>query len=136
MSEQENEPARRRVRDVMVTELHSIDGLATIGEAVAVMKRHGVSSLIVARRDADDEVGLVHVVDIAAPLAENRPPDRVHVYEVMTKPVVTVPPGMLTRYAMRLLRESGLSRSVVVDENRDAVGIVTLRDLVLGSIAG
>lgn len=134
MSEEEETRGRLRVQDVMVRELHVIDGLATIGEAIAMMKQHDVSSLVVARRDADDEVGLVEVVDVADPLAENRPPDRVHVYEVMDKPVVTLPPGMLARYAMRLLCEMGLSRSVVVDEKRDAVGIVTLRDLVLGSV--
>ena len=124
-----------RVRDVMVTELHTINGLATIAEAIAMMKRHDVSSLIVARREHDDEVGLVEVIDVAEPIANNRPPDRVNVYEVMTKPVVTVPPTMLARYAVRLLRELGLSRTVVVDEKRDAVGIVTLRDLVLGTVA-
>ena len=134
MSEEGNEQGRLRVGDVMATDLHVIDGLATIGEAIAMMKEHGVSSLVVARRDADDEVGLVEVADVADPLAEDRPPDRVHVYEVMSKPVVTLPPGMLARYAVRLLREQGLSRSVVVDEKRDAVGIVTLRDLVLGSV--
>lgn len=134
MSEEGTTRDRLRVQDVMVRELHVIDGLATIGEAIAMMKEHDVSSLVVARRDADDEVGLVEVVDVADPLAADRPPDRVHVYEVMDKPVVTLPPGMLARYAMRLLSEMGLSRSVVVDEKRDAVGIVTLRDLVLGSV--
>ena len=134
MSEEGTTQDRLRVQDVMVRELHVIDGLATIGEAIAMMKEHDVSSLVVARRDADDEVGLVEVVDVADPLAADRPPDRVHVYEVMDKPVVTLPPGMLARYAMRLLSEMGLSRSVVVDEKRDAVGIVTLRDLVLGSV--
>lgn len=135
MSEEGRTGDGLRVQDVMVKELHVVDGLATISEAIAMMKQHDVSSLVVARRDVDDEVGLVEVVDVADPLAEDRPPDRVHVYEVMTKPVVTLPPGMLARYAMRLLRELRLSRSVVVDEKRDAVGIVTLRDLVLGSVA-
>ena len=39
---------------------------------------------------------------------------------------------MLARYAARLLRELDRSRAVVVDEARNAVGMVTLRDLVLG----
>ena len=125
-----------RVRDVMVTDLHTIDGLATLADATAMMKQHRVSSLIVARRDQDDEVGLVEVVDIADTVAEDRSPDRVSVYEIMSKPVVTVPPDMLARYAVRLLRGLTLSRTVVVDERRDAVGIVTLRDLVLGGDAG
>ena len=124
-----------RVRDAMTTELRVVDGLATVAEAVGLMKRHDVSSLVVARRDADDEVGLVEVAGIAAEVvAKNRPPERVNVYEVMTKPVVTVPADMLARYAVRLLGQLGLSRAVVVNEERDAVGMVTLRDLVLANI--
>ena len=117
----------------MVTDLFSIDGLATVSEAMQMMKRHHVSSLVVDRRDADDEVGLVEVADIANEvIGRNRAPDRVSVYEVMTKPVVTLPPGMLVRYAVRLLAQLGVSRAVVVDEARNVVGMVTLRDLVLG----
>lgn len=124
---------RDRVEDAMVTELYSIDGLATVSEAIGMMKQHRVSSLVVDRRDADDEVGLVEVADIAKEvIGLNRAPERVSVYEVMTKPVVTLPPGMLARYAVRLLARLGLSRAVVVDDERNAIGMVTLRDLILG----
>ena len=51
-----------------------------------------------------------------------------------TKPVVTVLAPMLARYAVRLLGDLGLSRTVVVNEARDAVGMVTLRDLVLAEV--
>lgn len=124
----------REVRDVMTTELHAIDGLATIEEAMRELRRHGVSSLVVARRDASDEVGLLDVAGVAAVVARNQPVERVSVYEAMTKPVVTLPPGMLARYAVRLLASLGLSRAVVVDDARDAIGMVTLRDLVLASL--
>lgn len=124
------------VEDVMTTDLHTIDGLATVAEAMQTMRRHGVSSLVVDRRDADDEVGLLEVAGIARTVvAQNRPKDRVNVYEAMDKPVVTLPTGMLTRYAVRLLCQLGLSRAVVVDDQRDAVGMVTLRDLVLADAA-
>ena len=128
-----SEKREARVEDAMITDLHSIDGLATVGEAMQMMRQHRVSSLVVERRDGDDEVGLVEVADIAQEvIGENRAPDRVNVYEVMNKPVVTLPPGMRVRYAVRLLARSGLSRAVVVDEARNAVGMATLRDLVLG----
>ena len=124
-----------RVQDVMTTDLHAIDGLANVDEAIRLMRQHGVSSLVVARRDKDDEVGLLEVANVAAEVvAKNRPPERVSVYEAMSKPVVTLPPGMLVRYAVRLLVELGLTRAVVVDEERDAVGMVTLRDLVLAEM--
>lgn len=120
-----------RVRDVMTTDLHAIDGLATLSDALRQMKQHGVSSLIVSRRSSDDEAGLLEVAGIAAVVAQNRPVDRVSVYEAMKKPVVTLPPGMLARYAVRLLNSLCLTRAVVVDDTREAIGMVTLRDLVL-----
>jgi len=128
-----SEEREARVEGAMVTDLYRIDGLATVSEAIEMMREHRVSSLVVERRDADDEVGLVQVADIAKEvIGPNRAPERVSVYEVMTKPVVTLPPGMLVRYAVRLLARLGLSRAVVVDDDRNAVGMVTLRDLVLG----
>ena len=122
-----------RVGDVMVTEIISIDGLATVSDAMALMRRHNVNSLVVNRRDENDEVGLVLVSDIArGVVAPNRSPDRVNVYEIMSKPVWTLPPDMLARYAVRLLARFEVSRAVVVDNDRNPIGIVTLRDLTLG----
>ena len=124
-----------RVSEVMVGDLHTIDGLATVTEAVELMSRHAISSLVVNRRDDDDEAGLIDVIGIAQEvIARNRAADRVHVYEVMTKPVVTIPATMLVRYAVRHLVSLGLSRALVVDQERNVVGMVTLRDLVIARI--
>ena len=128
-----NAPGPVRVGDVMNPELHSIDGLATVSDAMALMKRHGVEALAVNRRDETDEVGLVLVSDVAREVvARNRSPDRVNVYEIMSKPVLTLPPDMLTRYAVRLLVRFQISRSIVVDRDRSPIGFVTLHDLVIG----
>ncbi len=128
-----NEERVLRVEDVMSTNLHSIQGLATVSEAVAIMREHGINSLVVSRRDADDEAGLVSLTDVAGKvLAQNRSPDRVNVYEIMSKPAVTLPPRMQVRYAARLLVQLDISRALVVDVDRNPIGIVTLRDLVLG----
>ena len=130
----ENSPVR--VRDLMVEELHTIDGLATVADAMALMKRHRVSSLLVNRRNEDDELGLVVVADIArGVIADNRAPERVNVYEIMSKPLLTVPEDMLAKYAVRLLVQFELSRAVVVDHERNALGMVTLRDLIVGPAA-
>ena len=128
-----SEKPELRVGDVMVTEIISINGLATVSDAMALMRQHNVNSLVVNRRDEDDEIGLVLVSDIARRvIALNRSPDRVNVYEIMSKPVWTAPPEMLARYAVRLLARFDISRAVVVDHDRNPIGIVTLRDLTLG----
>ena len=49
----------------------------------------------------------------------------------MTKPVLTVDAEMNVKYAVRLMSRFGLSRAVVT-EGREPVGLVTLRDIVLG----
>ena len=121
------------VGDVMVSEIHTIDRLATVAEAMALMRRHRVSSLVVNRRDDGDELGLIVVTDVASKvIAENRAPERVNVYEIMSKPVLTLPSDMQARYAVRLLVRFGVSRAVVVDHDRNPLGMATLRDLVLG----
>ena len=122
-----------RVRDLMVTEMHTIDGLATVAQAMALMKRHEVDSLVVNRRNSDDELGVITVGDIAREvIADNRSPKRVNVYEIMSKPLLTVPDDMLAKYAVRLLVRFDRSRAVVVDRQRNALGRVTLRDLIMG----
>ncbi|MDE2735745.1 MAG: CBS domain-containing protein [Gemmatimonadota bacterium] len=120
----------------MGSKLYTIDRLATVAEAMALMKQYGVSSLAVDRRDDDDEFGLLVVADIAREvIAQNRAPERVNVYEIMSKPVLTLPSAMLARYAVRLLVRFELSRAVVVDYERHPLGMVTLRDLVLSHVA-
>ena len=125
-----------KVGDLMVEELHTIDGLATVADAMALMKLHSVSSLVVNPRNDDDELGLVVVADIArGVIADNRAPDRVNVYEIMSKPLLTLPDDMLAKYAVRLLVRFELSRAVVVDHDRNPLGMVTLRDLIMGYAA-
>lgn len=121
-----------RVGDVMSPMVRMIALTASVAEALEAMRDAGVSSLVVERRDDNDEFGLIVVTDIAREVvAKDRAADRVNVYEVMSKPVLTVPVDMQSKYAVRLLVRFNLSRALVVDETRSPVGIVTLRDLVL-----
>jgi CBS domain-containing protein len=127
-----NQASHVRVGDVMTTSIRMIKRTATVAEAIEAMREAGVSSLVVERRDETDEFGLVAITDIAREVtSKDRPADRVNVYEVMTKPVLSLPPDMRTEYAVRLLVGFKLSRALVVDHARTPVGIVTLRDMVL-----
>lgn len=97
-----------------------------------MMREAGVSSLAVERRDEHDEFGLLVIADIAREvIARNRSAERVNVYEVMSKPVLTLPADMQIKYAVRLLVRFDLSRALVVGADRRPLGIVTMRDMVL-----
>ncbi len=120
-----------KVGDVMTRSVQSIDGLATVQEAIELMRTHGISSLVIDRRYDGDEYGLLVVNDIATKLiAHDRSPERTNVYEIMSKPVLTVDRDMDIKYAVRLLSHFGIARALVT-ENGALAGIITLRDLVL-----
>ncbi len=121
-----------KVSQAMTASVHTIDAMATVKDAIQAMREHDVSSLAVERRDEHDEFGLLAIIDIAREvIAANRAAERVNVYEIMSKPVVSLPTDMKIKYAVRLLVRFGLSRALVVDAGRKPVGIVTLRDMVL-----
>ncbi|HFD92739.1 MAG TPA: CBS domain-containing protein [Gammaproteobacteria bacterium] len=120
-----------RVRDVMKTEFDIVDGMATIEDALCTMKHVETKTLIVRKRHEDDEFGMLLISDIARHvLARNRAPERVNVYEIMTKPVLTVAPEMNVRYCARLFTQFNLSRAPVV-ENGEIIGIISLTDIAL-----
>jgi len=119
-----------KVRNVMTPDVHTIEGLATVGAAIHQMREKRFGALIVARRDESDEYGLVTVQNIARHVIEpNLSPERMSVYEIMDKPVLTVHGDMNIRYAIRLMERVNQLRALVIDNN-EAVGIVTMLDMV------
>ncbi len=120
-----------RVRDVMKAKFDLIDGKVTVHDALLAMRHVETKCLIVDKRHEDDEYGMVLLSDIAKQvLARDRSPERVNVYEIMSKPVVAVRPEMDIRYCARMFERFGLSRAPVVDCGV-VVGIVSFTDMVL-----
>lgn len=124
-----------RVRDVMRTEFHTVDRMATVQDALQLLKQHHLECLIVNKRNAEDEYGLLLVSDIARlVLANDRAPARVNVYEVMAKPVIAVDPAMDIRYCARLFTRFDLSQAPVIESGK-VIGFVGFTDLVLRGLA-
>lgn len=120
-----------RVKDVMTKEVITIDGMAKASEAAALMRSNKTYGLLVNKRHPDDEWGIVVVQDlIKGVMLAGRSADDVHVYEIMTKPVITVPAQMDIRYAVRLIYRSGIRRAPVLEDG-ELVGMISLSSLVL-----
>ncbi|MGV7221682.1 MAG: CBS domain-containing protein [Nitrospinales bacterium] len=120
-----------KVREVMKPNVEFIDGLATVADAIHEMRENRFGSLIVSKRDESDEYGFVNVQAIARLVIEpNLSPERVSVYEIMEKPVLSVHGDMNIRYAIRVLERANQPCALVIDDN-NAAGIVTLLDMVV-----
>lgn len=120
-----------RVKDVMTQDFAMVDGLVTIKEALEVFKQKQVAALLINKRHEDDEYGILLLSDIAKQVvAKDRSPERVNVYEVMSKPVVSVESRMDVRYCARLFDNFGLGRAPVIDGGQ-VMGVVSYNDIVL-----
>ena len=118
------------VGDVMKTEVDFVDGMATISEALSQMQHVETKCLIVNKRDEHDEYGMLLISDIARKvLAKDKSPQRVNVYEIMTKPVVTVDKFMDIRYCARLFEQFHLSRAPVLKKG-EVIGMISYTDMV------
>ena len=123
-----------RVREVMKKDVDIVDGMETVGNAVRGMKYPETRTIIINKRYDDDEYGVVMFRDVAKRvLAPNLSPDRVNMYEIMAKPVLSVDPEMDVRYCIKLFDRFGLSRAPVV-ENGKIIGLVSYTDIVLKGV--
>ncbi|PCI44266.1 MAG: CBS domain-containing protein [Moraxellaceae bacterium] len=119
------------VGDVMSDRFVLMDGLVTVYEALQEMKRVEAVVLMVNKRDASDEYGVVVLADIAKKvLAKDRSPKRVNVYEIMTKPVISVHPTMKIRYCAQLFLQFGIACAPVIDGG-EVKGLVSYEALVM-----
>ena len=120
-----------KARDVMRTQFVELDGLATVAEAINAFKENEVELLIVKKRDENDAFGVVLLSDIVKKvLAKDKAVNRVNVYEIMSKPVVSIEPEMDVRYCARLFSRFGLSHTLVVEAGK-VLGVVGYKELIV-----
>ena len=120
-----------RARDVMRKEVLSIDGMSSAKEAAVKMRSSRADELLVAKRNNHDAWGIVTIKDLVkSVIVPGRDAESVFVYEIMTKPVITVPAQMDIRYVIRLMQRIGINRAPV-DDKEEIVGMITLSSLVL-----
>lgn len=114
-----------KAQDVMSKSIVFIDGSATVADAVKLMRKEAVSSLIVNRRDHDDAWGIVTRKDVVTKVVDpGKRVANVQVFQIMSKPLITVAPGLALKYCARLFRMTGIRRAPVFD-GKEIVGMLS-----------
>ncbi len=120
-----------KVADVMKTTIDRINGNATVADAVRLMLKLRVTCLIVNRRNHDDAWGIVVRKDVVNKVIDpGKDPDEVRVFEIMTRPLIMVSPGLALKYCARMMHRAGIRRAPVFD-GRDIVGIISNTDIFI-----
>jgi CBS domain-containing protein len=114
---------------VMKKNIVTIDGKETVAEAIKLMREKRVSSLLVNRRGQDDAWGIVTRKDVVNKIVDpGKNPKEVKVFEIMTKPLLMVSPGLALKYCARLFHNAGVRRAPVFD-GKDVIGILSNTDI-------
>jgi len=119
-----------RARDIMTTDVVTVDGSATVAEAVKLMKEKKVRALMVDRRSEEDAYGIVTQRDVVyGVVAQDLDASEVKISEIMSKPLVVVNPDLDVKYVARLMAHQGLSRAPVLFEQK-LQGVVSISDII------
>jgi CBS domain-containing protein len=118
------------VSQIMIPKFKKIDGVTRVAEALKMMKEENFNAMLIEPRDDSDVYGILTLKDIARKvISQRRKLHETHVYEIMSKPVLSVPASMPVPYAARLLANFNVSYAMVIESNQ-VVGMVSLNGIV------
>ena len=119
-----------KAADIMTTKVLTISNLATVAEAIAKMQDHRVRSLVVEPTDQDDAYGIITETDIVYNIIANqKDPETILVYQIMSKPCITVRPNFTLHQVARLFAETGIEKAPVVEQ--ELLGMISATDLIM-----
>lgn len=115
------------VEEIMVEDVLKIDADATVKEAVDMMNRNEVGSLIIT--DDGKVSGIVTERDVLVRVVgESKDANKTKVSEIMSKPVITVGPDMYVEDAAKLMFKRNMKK-LPIEKKGQVIGIITLTDV-------
>lgn len=124
------EDSRKCVEDTMISEVVTISPMATLREAMMKMRQHQVKSLVVEKRHEADAYGILTYTTILKTIVQqDGDVDLINVYDIATKPAMSVPRQLEVRHAVNLMVNFNIKR-LVVSSNNQLEGILTMNDIV------
>jgi len=122
------------VSALMQKNFQTIKGSCTVAEALQLMKNSNESGLIVEPRNEDDCYGIVTEKDILEKVIDpgedvHRDPWNTPVFQIMSKPIISINPGLRVKYALRLMKRTNVRRLTVMESNT-VVGVLNMTDVL------
>jgi CBS domain-containing protein len=114
--------------DVFATKLVTAGPTETLSSVALRMREHNVGAVVIV--EGQKPVGIATDRDLALALGAQGVAPQESVARVMTTPVRTIPDGAGIFAATQCMRDGGVRRLPVVDEEGHLAGIVSLDDLM------
>jgi CBS domain-containing protein len=127
---------RFTVRDWMNDLVVFIDPEATVSEALALMRRRYINSLIVKKSDSNPDYGILTSTDISDKIiAKEQNPSHVKVRELMSSPVITVHRNVILKDCAKMMNEHDIHHLAVVDDSEEIIGMISATDFLVAAEA-
>ena len=110
--------------------LVKISPMASVREALKLMKEHKVRSVIVEKTSPNGAYGLVTYKNVLQSIvAEDGDIDLLNVYDIAVTPAFAVSAELDVKYAARMMVQHSIKRLLVTDNN-ELLGIITMTDII------
>lgn len=125
----------KKAKDIASTDkLFFIDGLSSVKDAVILMKSKNLKALIIRKRNDEDAHGIVTIFDIIKGVVIlDKTFEEVSVYEIMTKPVFSIPSQLNVKYVPRLMLNHNI-KIAPVEENGEMIGLIDYSQCIFTSL--
>ena len=110
--------------------LVKISPMATVREALKMMKENKVRSVIVEKNNEDGAYGLITFKNILQSIvAEDGDIDLLNVYDIAAMPAISVSRKLNVKYAAKMMVNKSIKRLLITDDN-ELYGILTMTDII------
>lgn len=121
-----------KVRDWMVDLIVYVDPDSTVSEALALMRRRYMHSLIVQITNDNPNYGILTSTDISDKvIAGNRNPSTLRVRDLMTSPLITVKMDDPLQECAKIMKKHSIHHLPVVNEKGALVGMISHTDFLV-----
>ncbi len=124
------------VRDWMIDLVVYVEPDSSVADALALMRRRYIHSLIVNKSQASPEYGIVTSTDICDKIvAQDRNPLHTKVSEVMKSPLITVKVNWTLKECAEVMRTRCIHHLPVLDDAGNVVGMISATDFLVAAEA-
>lgn len=122
------------VKDWMVDLLVFVDPEASVMEALHLMRRRYIHSILVNKSADNPEYGIVTSTDICDKIiAEQRNPAKTKVREIMHTPIITILESESLINCVRTMKKHNIHHMPVVNSNKELVGFISATDFMVAA---
>jgi signal-transduction protein with cAMP-binding, CBS, and nucleotidyltransferase domain len=120
------------VKDWMIDLVVYIDPDSTVLDALSIMRRRYVNSMIVKIGDDDKEYGIITSTDICDKIvAQGQNPAKTKIRDIMTSPLISVSPEQTIFECAKLMNDKKIHHLPVVNAEGSIVGMISATDFLV-----